>query len=415
MAPQNGNVPSDLLVVRDGMLLARDTAAAYDRANAASGGQLSLAKPAGAYRSLAVQADMIANPGRYNLNPASSVALASPGHSSHGTGNRLDLATGNSWMLSHGGQFGFTREFGAADPNHWEFAAETWPGAPAPVVVPTVPAVKGWQVGETDFTGKYGENELNGARWYCIEPDTSADKTIWSVAQAHGLTLDQVKGWTSSVASSRWGGQLLQSGSSWWDGSNRYFAGVCIALNDVAAILDAYDAQQTAAQQSAAQAAQEAATAAVAANKAQVAEAEEVVKIATDTDAEATASTAQAKASTKANVSTANPRVIVSDADAKTDAAKLQPEIDSLPTSDAGNSSAPLAGLLAGRTLTRKRAYYVYASASLLVSFAPDVIVAGVLTGHEADVTTAVAGLAASLLLKIGVAFGFVAASNTGA
>lgn len=84
------------------------------------------------------------------------------------------------------------------------------------------------------------------------------------------------------------------------------------------------------------------------------------------------------------------------------------------PESDAGDTSAPLAGLLTGRTLTRKRVYYVYASASLLVSFAPDVIVAGILTGHQADVLTASAALASSILLKVGVAFGFVAASNTG-
>lgn len=77
-------------------------------------------------------------------------------------------------------------------------------------------------------------------------------------------------------------------------------------------------------------------------------------------------------------------------------------------------TTAPLAGLLAGNTAIRKRVYYGYASAALVVSFIPDVVVAGVLSGHEADALTMWGALASSILLKIGVAFGFIAASNTG-
>lgn len=80
---------------------------------------------------------------------------------------------------------------------------------------------------------------------------------------------------------------------------------------------------------------------------------------------------------------------------------------------DAGNTSAPLSGLFAGNDRGRKRAYLIYASAALLVSFVPDVVVYGVLTSEVEPVVIAWAGLSSSLLLKIGTALGFVAAANT--
>lgn len=119
-----------------------------------------------------------------------------------------------------------------------------------------VPAPSGWTVGETDFTGKYGLNELEGARWYVIEPAVDNDKTIWAIANKYGVDLASVTEWTARVAASRWAGQLLQSGSSWWDGSGTYYAGVCIALNDVAALLDATAVKAEAAQRAAVAASQ---------------------------------------------------------------------------------------------------------------------------------------------------------------
>lgn len=97
-----------------------------------------------------------------------------------------------------------------------------------------------------------------------------------------------------------------------------------------------------------------------------------------------------------------------------TDEATPPSAAEASPSQDADNTGAPLAGLLTGRVLTRKRAYLAYASAALLVSFAPDVVTAGVLTGHQASVLTMWAALSASILLKAGTAFGFVAAANTG-
>jgi hypothetical protein len=76
-------------------------------------------------------------------------------------------------------------------------------------------------------------------------------------------------------------------------------------------------------------------------------------------------------------------------------------------------ATGQLAGLLSTRPATRKSAYYTYSGLALLISFGPDIIVAGVLSGSSVPEFVAIVGLASSVLLKLGVAFGFVAASNT--
>jgi hypothetical protein len=77
------------------------------------------------------------------------------------------------------------------------------------------------------------------------------------------------------------------------------------------------------------------------------------------------------------------------------------------------NPTAPLSGLFAGNDAGRKRAYLIYAGAALLVSFGPDIVTANVLAGEDVPTFTAYLTLASSILLKIGTALGFVAASNT--
>ncbi len=52
-------------------------------------------------------------------------------------------------------------------------------------------------------------------------------------------------------------------------------------------------------------------------------------------------------------------------------------------------------------------------SCSLLVSFGPDIVTAGVLTDSTVPTFVAYVSLASSILLKIGTALGFVAASNS--
>jgi hypothetical protein len=74
--------------------------------------------------------------------------------------------------------------------------------------------------------------------------------------------------------------------------------------------------------------------------------------------------------------------------------------------------SAPLSGLFSGRDRARKRTYLAYAGAALLISFGPDIVVAGVLSDNVVPSFVAYVSLSSSILLKVGTALGFVAASN---
>ena len=67
---------------------------------------------------------------------------------------------------------------------------------------------------------------------------------------------------------------------------------------------------------------------------------------------------------------------------------------------------------LAEKPGLRKKLYTWFAVVALLVSFGPDIVVAGVLTEEAVPVFSAYIGLASSILLKIGTAFGFVASRN---
>lgn len=128
----NGEMPASLLVeVEPGLYLEAGTAAAYRRMKAAAasaGVTLTIPRPAGAYRSLFVQQDMHDRPWLYNLDPSSSVRIAPAGSSTHGLGDRVDIVRGaaGDWAIANAHRFGFTREFGAADPRHFRFNNPTW-------------------------------------------------------------------------------------------------------------------------------------------------------------------------------------------------------------------------------------------------------------------------------------------------
>jgi hypothetical protein len=119
----NGYVPSsDLVTVQSGIQLSRPTANAWfamAAAASASGNRIGVASPAGGYRSYAVQADMRARPWLYNLNKQSTKSLARAGSSTHGYGTRVDVVGAVGWVIANGARWGFYREFGAADPNHF--------------------------------------------------------------------------------------------------------------------------------------------------------------------------------------------------------------------------------------------------------------------------------------------------------
>lgn len=72
-----------------------------------------------------------------------------------------------------------------------------------------------------------------------------------------------------------------------------------------------------------------------------------------------------------------------------------------------------LSGLLTDHPRARKRVYYAYAIAALLVSFGPDIVTYRIIADESVPAFVAWVSLASSLLLKIGTALGFVAASNT--
>lgn len=92
-------------------------------------------------------------------------------------------------------------------------------------------------------------------------------------------------------------------------------------------------------------------------------------------------------------------------------AAKLA--ADSAELAAVSNGTPVLAGLLAGKVALRKRVYVVYAAVALAISCGSDVVTYGLLNAHETGVVVTVIGLSTSVLLKIGAAFGLVAASNT--
>lgn len=145
---------SELTTVQGSMQLSTKTARAWKRLQAAAKSKLkrniAIAGPAGAYRSAAVQNAMHQAGGpsgtraqriRWGLNPASSVSIAAHPGGSHEKGTRVDIVGTpiDAAFLKLAKQYGFTREFGAADPNHFEHDGKT---ATAPTIAAVKPAPK---------------------------------------------------------------------------------------------------------------------------------------------------------------------------------------------------------------------------------------------------------------------------------
>lgn len=140
----NGQLlPSELTKVQEGALpifLAKPAAAqwfklkaSYDAAHA---DKLTVAAPVGGYRSYATQQDMWVRPWLYGLSAYSTVPLARPGYSTHGDGLAVDIADASTdsprkrWLLANAEKFGFTRQFGDADPNHYRLTSTAGIGIP---------------------------------------------------------------------------------------------------------------------------------------------------------------------------------------------------------------------------------------------------------------------------------------------
>jgi hypothetical protein len=94
-----------------------------------------------------VQVDMKVNPGKYGLSTVSTVNIASRGTPRTGsatpsTSARSGRRTGrqvrkrSDWLIRHAPEFGFFREFGDKDPNHFHHDGFT-------AVEPLIAAVSG--------------------------------------------------------------------------------------------------------------------------------------------------------------------------------------------------------------------------------------------------------------------------------
>lgn len=151
MTNETGRLPaSTLQLVQAGIYLAKPQARALTRLQAAAkklGHTVTVARPAGGYRPAAVQNAMhhagspdgtAAERIRWGLSTVSTVAIAEHPYGTHETGTRVDLLVDGRvctavWFIALAAQYGFTREFGASDPNHFEHDGRT---ATALVVIP---------------------------------------------------------------------------------------------------------------------------------------------------------------------------------------------------------------------------------------------------------------------------------------
>lgn len=122
----NGYLPaSDLTAVQGTIQLETRTAKQYlaMKAYASSVGiTITIAPPAGGYRSHSMQVDMRNRPWLYHITPGVVPGLPSD----HGFGTEVDIASGLTWVIANGGRFGFTRtKLRFNDPNHFHYDGTT--------------------------------------------------------------------------------------------------------------------------------------------------------------------------------------------------------------------------------------------------------------------------------------------------
>lgn len=280
-----------------------------------------------------------------------------------------------------------------------KYLGKTWGETTTPVV-----EVGGWDGVTTLYKGNYADDGLV----YTIH----IGETIYDVARSKGVTLDQVRAWTAALKGSKYAGaQLAKSGpgASWWNGSDLYYAGATFAVADVVAKFAAEDLKAAEISRTVADQAVEAA--------AQAAEAVEVAAIVPEAPHVDNAPLVEAVEAVEAadrDIEVAKAELDAALTRAREQIAEIQANTETALSGDErADDRAVLAGLLSGRPAVRKRVYYAYAGAALLVSIGPDIVVAGVLSTGAVPGFVAGVALASSILLKVGTAFGFVAASNT--
>lgn len=138
---------SELTLVQTDLYLSVKTARAWKRLKAAAqsklGRTITIARKAGAYRSVAVQRAIkkafdsgnAAEREAWNLDPESTAEPATPGYSNHGLGIALDVVGTpiDHAFLILAKKYGFTFPFGSGDPRHAVHDGRT---ASSPLLVP---------------------------------------------------------------------------------------------------------------------------------------------------------------------------------------------------------------------------------------------------------------------------------------
>lgn len=284
----------------------------------------------------------------------------------------------------------------------------TWDGSGQPA------DTGGWDGVSTDYKGAYPNNQdiytvPVGGPWFS------------DIAAQLGTTEAQLLAYTREIAGSPYSARALAdtNGGWWWDGSQPYYAGATIAkrnLVSVYAAIDKANADAAAAKAAEAKTAKDQAEVAqqiVADQAAQEAKDQQVLADAAAAEKNAKIAAEKADIDAKAKQAADYAALIARQA---AEARKLLPGIVTVlgeaQTSEDANAAAPLSGLFSGNPKGRKRAYLWYSATALVVSFGPDIVTANVLADQAVPTFVAYISLATSILLKVGTAFGFVAASN---
>lgn len=250
MASPGNLSSSQLTAVSNGAKLSTKTARAFNAMQKAHP-QIQIAGKYGGYRSAAVQNGMhhaggpngtAAERRKYNLNPNSSVSIAAHPYGTHETGDRVDLVGMDlDDIIRIAKEYGFTREFGAADPNHFKHDGVTAVSVPKAVKRPG-------RIDYTASTGKPNVTFYRNLQWYARQHGTytgpldgKLGKESWKGVQAHlkydGLYEGAIDGKPGVLTYK--GLQLLAQKHGGYDGpidgklGAQSYKGLSLALNKV--------------------------------------------------------------------------------------------------------------------------------------------------------------------------------------
>lgn len=172
----NGRLPSaNLVTAQKGILLSTPTATAWRqlvvKAKSTLGRSISIAEPAGGYRSFATQHAMqqaslhgtVAEKKAWGLSTTSTAALADAGQSPHGLGICVDIVGTalDERFLDLAKTFGFTRPI-AGDPNHFQHDGKTAISVPVGLNKKKIARfLNAEKLGRTTTTATTGKDEKN--------------------------------------------------------------------------------------------------------------------------------------------------------------------------------------------------------------------------------------------------------------